>query len=194
MTHPTHRFQNTILDNFSENSVIQGRIWESRVDESDSQDDYLAELFDTEHLLINRLSQPIGQKKPWFGDHLHIQAFRRAGTSGVDISGRLDQLMLDAKDEGINVNSGSKRGLLRFFADYGVKVRPKIVLCDNGNFRAIWEGQASGQLGVEFEGPSKVNYVILDGPKNDRFDKHYGQCTIGKLIKILTPFKFEHLI
>ncbi len=112
----------------------------------------------------------------------------------VDISVRLSELVADAEDEDLLINEKSKSALSKFLQVAKARAIPKLTINEKGNFRAVWEGKGSDQVGIEFEGTSRVNYVILIGPKNDKCDQHYGTCSQKNLFSVLTSLGVDRLI
>lgn len=84
----------------------------------------------------------------------HLKAFGAA-------MARLSELKVDARAEGYTVSPKSEKDLLEFLNSRIFTRRPFITLLDNGNLRALWKNAEGEQIGLQFLGAHKVQYVLF---------------------------------
>src|SRR5205823_14499104 len=82
------------------------------------------------------------------------------------IEDRLRELHVDAQVEGEAFSEESVSDLRRFIQSVGVTNRPAIFLLDNGNIRALWRSTDSQQVGLQFLGGRRVQFVIFSLREN----------------------------
>ena len=74
---------------------------------------------------------------------------------------RIDELSRYGEDEDIALNEASERDFWAFVTSTAFSRRAGLVLMDNGNLRAVWEGEGESHLGLHFLGGQSVRYVIF---------------------------------
>ena len=74
---------------------------------------------------------------------------------------RIEELKVLGVDEGIIFNDNSEKDFWIFVGDMPFSIRASIMLTDKGNLRAIWKYGEGNHLGVQFLGPSYVEYVVF---------------------------------
>lgn len=84
----------------------------------------------------------------------HLKAFKAA-------TARLNELKVDARAEGCTVSPESEKDFLAFLNCRIFTRRPFITLLDNGNLRALWKNAEGEQIGLQFLGAHKVQYVLF---------------------------------
>ena len=77
------------------------------------------------------------------------------------IENRIEDLKRIADDEGIEVSDDSEQDLRSFLNSVRFMRRPYIALLDNGNFRAIWKNAGHEQIGLQFRGARRIQYVLF---------------------------------
>ncbi len=73
---------------------------------------------------------------------------------------RIEDLRKDGALDGIVLNRDSEKDF-QSFVSTSPSVNAEIVLVDNGNLRAVWDGQDGSHLGVQFLGGGLLQYVIF---------------------------------
>ena len=75
--------------------------------------------------------------------------------------------------EGIAVNPSSEQDFWYFVFSVPFAQKAGLVLADNGNLRAIWDGEDGSHLGIQFLGDRMLQYVI--------FRQRKGICRISRV-------------
>ncbi len=75
---------------------------------------------------------------------------------------RIATLKEYAKEDGFDLNEDSYANFVNFLEKYSGLARAGLVLLDNGNLRAIWQGKNDAQVGLEFLTDSSIEYVMLN--------------------------------
>ena len=86
----------------------------------------------------------------------------------TQIEDRLRELRIDAQVDGEAFSENSVNDLRQFIQSIGITKRPGMFLLDNGNIRALWRGADGQQVGLQFLGGGRVQFVIFslrDNPK-----------------------------
>ncbi len=79
----------------------------------------------------------------------------------AQIEDRLRELLVDAQVEGEAFSEASVADLRQFLGSVGVTKRPAIFLLDSGNIRALWRDVEGQQVGLQFLGGGRVQFVIF---------------------------------
>jgi hypothetical protein len=77
------------------------------------------------------------------------------------IEDRLRELRVEAQIDGESVSEKSVSDLRQFAQSVGATKRPSIFLLDTGNIRALWRGSDGQQVGLQFLGDGRVQFVIF---------------------------------
>jgi hypothetical protein len=86
----------------------------------------------------------------------------------VQIEDRLRELRIDAHVDEEAFSEESVRDLRQFVKSIGITKRPGIFLLDNGNVRALWRDADGQQVGLQFLGDEKAQFVIFSLRDNPR--------------------------
>ena len=78
-----------------------------------------------------------------------------------DYGQRIEILRNDGDLDGITVNKASVQDFWSFVESVSFECKAEIVLVDNGNLRAVWDGEDGSHLGFQFLGDHMVQYVIF---------------------------------
>lgn len=78
-----------------------------------------------------------------------------------DYGQRIEILRDDGDLDGITVNKASVQDFWSFVESVPFASKAEIVLVDNGNLRAVWDGEDGSHLGFQFLGDHMVQYVIF---------------------------------
>ncbi len=105
---------------------------------------------------------------------------------------RIEALRGDAMLDGFNVNGASERDFWSFFKSVPFAGKADLVLLDNGNLRAIWSGEDSSHLGLQFLGDRMVQYVIFRRrERSSDISRVAGRDTFEGVKKQLQTFKLD---
>ena len=74
---------------------------------------------------------------------------------------RLKYLRSEAELDGFSVNQASEKDFWLFFRSTPFLRKAGVILMDNGNLRAVWRGEDTSRLGIQFLGNQSVEYVIF---------------------------------
>ncbi len=74
---------------------------------------------------------------------------------------RIQDLKEICLDDGISLNPDSKTACLKFFRANPFLKPAGLIVKENGNLRAIWEGENEVHVGLQFLGDQSLQYVIF---------------------------------
>ena len=74
---------------------------------------------------------------------------------------RLNVLVAEGREEGITLNAESTVDLFSFIKTMAFTKQASLVLMDNGDIRAVWQGESGGHLALRFLGRGQVQFVII---------------------------------
>ena len=74
---------------------------------------------------------------------------------------RIEELSRFAELDGFSVNKASERDFWSFLTSMPCLRRAGVILMENGNLRAVWRGEDTSRLGIQFLGNQSVEYVIF---------------------------------
>ena len=74
---------------------------------------------------------------------------------------RIEELKAYAQEDEIEVNEASQRDFWDFVDSLSSTKRARLVLCDNGNLKAVWRDSGANHLGIQFLGNKRGEYVIF---------------------------------
>ena len=74
---------------------------------------------------------------------------------------RIKELKGHAIDDDIEFNPASERDFWAFMESLPCSKRASLVLCDNGNLKAVWKNTGANHLGIQFLGNDQGEYVIF---------------------------------
>lgn len=97
------------------------------------------------------------------------KAFQEREKVRNSIKHRISTLKRLGLDEGITASEKSGKFLFDFFSKRMIENEPLIFLLENGNFRALWEGENGEQIGLQFLPDRNIQYVIF-AQRPDRKD------------------------
>jgi hypothetical protein len=90
-----------------------------------------------------------------------LEQIKRKMVASEKVLPRLNHLRMCSLEDEEAFSDESERSLLEFLDGYGVAVRPLLALLDNGNLRAVWKDDFGQQIGVQFLGGKKVQFVLF---------------------------------
>ena len=74
---------------------------------------------------------------------------------------RIRDLKQIALDDGISFNSASHIAFFEFFSANPFLKQAGLIVKENGNLRAIWEGENEAHVALQFLGDQSLQYVIF---------------------------------
>jgi hypothetical protein len=84
------------------------------------------------------------------------------------IEDRSRELRVDAQISGDAISDGSVIDFREFIQSVGATRQPSVFLLDNGNVRALWRSADGQQIGLQFLGGGRVQFVIFAQRDNPR--------------------------
>lgn len=87
-----------------------------------------------------------------------VRASRRAVQAYKD---RIGALHADVLDNDISINALSRRDFLDFINSLPFLKRGALFLLENGNLRAVWKNARGDQVGLQFLGGRRIQFVIF---------------------------------
>ena len=99
--------------------------------------------------ISSSFNQEINQKAQYFLDSLD------------NYVKRIQDLKEIGLDDGISLNPDSKTACLKFFRANPFLKPAGLIVKENGNLRAIWEGENEVHVGLQFLGDQSLQYVIF---------------------------------
>ena len=108
---------------------------------------------------------------------------------------RIEALRSDAEFDGFIVNEASERDFWSFVNSVSFLRKAEVVLVDNGNLRAVWDGKDGSHLGLQFLGNRLVEYVIFKRRQTDRdVSRAAGRDTLDGIKKQIHAFDLTLLL
>ncbi len=74
---------------------------------------------------------------------------------------RIEELKGYALEDEIEVIPASEQDFWAFVESLSSNKRASLVLCDNGNLKAVWKDTGANHLGIQFLGNERGEYVIF---------------------------------
>ncbi len=101
-----------------------------------------------------------------------------------------------AEEDGIQVNRASEMDFWSFVRNSALHSnRARLALLDNGNLRAVWKGEDSSHVGIQFLGNQKAEYVIFKRrPASEDISRVAGIDTLGGVRKQIHAFALTSLV
>lgn len=113
----------------------------------------------------------------------------------LEINERLEELEVVGKEENLIMSQDSKSEFLKFIHLLKPSIRPLIFIVENGNLRALWPHDDGRQIGLQFLGEERIQYVMFDEKQSDgTVNTEYGRTSFKKIIDLInkSPFKDLH--
>ena len=108
---------------------------------------------------------------------------------------RIKELHGYAADDGIQLNPDSERDFWSFMDSIPIGNRADLILMDNGNLRAVWQGAGSSHVGIQFLGEQKVEYVVFKRrTDSDDVSRVAGIDTLNGVKKRIRAFGLASLV
>ena len=107
---------------------------------------------------------------------------------------RIRELRADGATDGVRLNAASEKDFWHFVNSPPAAGKGSLVLLDNGNLRALWKGEATGQLGVQFLGGGMAEYVIFRRrPEAEKVSQAAGLDTLDGVKRLIDAFDLSQL-
>ena len=108
---------------------------------------------------------------------------------------RIESLRSDAEIDGFAVNKASERDFWSFIKSSPFVRKAELVLLDNGNLRAIWDGEDDCHLGLQFLGERTVQYVVFRRRAGSRHvSRVAGRDTFEGVTRQVRTFELKALL
>ena len=108
---------------------------------------------------------------------------------------RIEELRNEAALDGIEVNGASERDFWSFVRLGDPDRRAGVMLLDNGNLRAVWKGDDSTRVGIQFLGGGRAEYVIFKRrPVTTDISRVAGSDTLEGVQRQIHAFDLTSLI
>ena len=107
---------------------------------------------------------------------------------------RIEELRVDAAEEGISINETSIDGFGNFIHSIPGIVRGGLFLTEQGNLRAAWNDDSEDHVGLEFLDEQRVLYVIFRDSGDGNFDDEADYSDIGGVISKIQGYNLMHLL
>ena len=108
---------------------------------------------------------------------------------------RISTLEDQASVEGIFLSSRSRETLLEFFKKNPLIRRGRLYLLENGNFRAVWKGEAESHVALQFLENGFIQYVLFKRRDVRRpTSRVYGRDTPDGVLKQIAALQLNEVL
>ena len=108
---------------------------------------------------------------------------------------RIEELKAYAQEDEIEVNEASQRDFWDFVDSLSSTKRASLVLCDNGNLKAVWKDAQASHLGIQFLGNGQGEYVIFKHrQRTSEISRVAGIDTLQGIKNLMTAFDIIDLV
>ena len=108
---------------------------------------------------------------------------------------RIEALRGYGEDDEIKVSEDSERDFWAFVHSELLSEKAALFLTDNGNLRAVWKGEDSSHVGIQFLGQQKAEYVIFKRREvSEDVYRVAGVDTLGGVRKRIQDFDLTSLV
>lgn len=108
---------------------------------------------------------------------------------------RIESLRNDAEIDGFSVNSKSEQDFWSFVNSVPFARKANLVLLENGNIRAVWDGKDKRHFGLQFLGEHTVQYVIFQRRAGSRnVSRVAGRDTFTGVKKQVRTFNLQEFL
>ena len=117
------------------------------------------------------------------------------GGSYGEYESRLSELQNEAAQDGYELNLASSNDFKEFLRYLPGLRRGNLILVDNGNLRLIWKDDEGTQLGLQFLGGSRIQFVIFKQRLNrEQITRVTGRDSLAEIEKLIKAFELEPLL
>lgn len=108
---------------------------------------------------------------------------------------RISVLEEQAYVEGYFLNSGSKEAFQDFFRNNPLIRLGRLALLENGNLRAVWKGDNSSHIGLQFLDNGFIQYVLFKQRHADfPVSRAYGRDTPRGILRQISAFQLGEIL
>lgn len=108
---------------------------------------------------------------------------------------RIAELREYGIEDGVTVNPASERDFWAFVQSLPAARPGSLVLMDNGNLRAVWEGKNESHLALQFLGGRMIQYVIFKRrPRAGKVSRVAGADTFDGIKRQIDAFALQTLV
>ena len=108
---------------------------------------------------------------------------------------RIRILKEQAELDGYSLNQPSKAALLEFLEKNPLIRRGRLVLMENGNLRAVWQGENGAHIGLQFLNSRSIQYVIFKQRETSSpVSRVYGRDTMKGISKQIDAFDLHGVL
>lgn len=108
---------------------------------------------------------------------------------------RIRILKEQAELDGYSLNQPSKAAFLEFLEKNPLVGRGRLVLMENGNLRAVWEGENGARIGLQFLNNRSIQYVIFKQRETSApVSRVYGRDTMKGISKQIDAFDLDDVL
>ena len=108
---------------------------------------------------------------------------------------RIRILKEQAELDGYSLNQPSKAALLEFLEKNPLIRRGRLVLMENGNLRAVWQGENGAHIGLQFLNSRSIQYVIFKQRETSSpVSRVYGRDTMKGISKQIDAFDLDDVL
>lgn len=110
-------------------------------------------------------------------------------------SSRIEELKGYAVEDDIKVNPASERDFWHFIESSSFVKRASLVLCNNGDLKAIWKDAQIGHVGIQFLGNGQGDCMIFIGRGDFKFASRVaGWDSTADVIRLISAFGLSSLV
>lgn len=108
---------------------------------------------------------------------------------------RIAELREYGVEDGVIVNPASEKDFWSFVKSLPAARPGSLVLMDNGNLRAVWEGKGESHLALQFLGGRMIQYVIFKRrPRASKVSRVAGADTFDGIKRQIEAFELSALL
>lgn len=108
---------------------------------------------------------------------------------------RIAELREYGVEDGVTINPASEKDFWSFVKSLPAARQGSLVLMDNGNLRAVWEGKDESHLALQFLGGRMIQYVIFKRrPRASKVSRVAGADTFDGIKRQIDAFDLETLL
>ena len=108
---------------------------------------------------------------------------------------RVEELRSLVEAEEVQVNESSVRDFWSFVRSAPEAAKAGLILTDNGNLRAVWKGDNSSRVGIQFLGDGQSEYLIfVRRPGSKKMSRVVGIDTLEGVVQQIHSFELTYLV
>ena len=108
---------------------------------------------------------------------------------------RIATLVEQAELDGYSLNPPSRTAFFEFLKKNPLARRGRLVLMENGNLRAVWDGENEAHIGLQFRDTQSVQYVIFTRRRPSAPVSRVSGCdTLEGIMKQIDAFELSGVV